>query len=306
MRVFVTGATGFIGSAVVAELTGAGHQVVGLARSDASAEALAAAGAGVRRGSLEDLDSLRAGAAAADGVIHCAYIHDFSQMEAAALTDRRAIETLGAAVRGSDRPLVVTFGTALIKPGQVATEIDFAEPSAELHPRAVSERLALALASDGVRLSVVRPAPSVHGAGDHGFVPVLIDIARRQEVSAYVGDGANRWPAVHRLDAAQLYRLALEQAPAGSVFHAIADEGIPTREIAEVIARHLDIPAVSIAPEEAGEHFGWIGAFFSLDVPASSALTRAQLGWKPVHQGLIADLEQGHYFEQVEPAIARS
>jgi nucleoside-diphosphate-sugar epimerase len=295
MRVFVTGATGFIGSAVVSELIGAGHEVVGLARSDAGAAALAAAGATPHRGDLNDHESLREGAATADGVIHTAYIHDFSQMEKAAETDRRATETLGAALEGSDRPLVVTSGTALVAPGRLATETE--TPTGGAHPRMESERSAMALASRGVRLSVLRPPPSVHGKGDHGFVSVLIEVARAKGVSAYIGEGSNRWPAVHRLDAARLYRLALESAPAGTVLHAVAEEGVPTREIAQVIGRQLDLPVVSIDPDEAGDHFGWIGAFFGLDVPASSALTRERTGWEPTHVGLIADLEQGHYFQ---------
>ena len=302
MRVFVTGATGFIGSAIVQELLGAGHEVVGLARSDEGADAVRAAGAEAHRGDLDDLDSLRAGAAGVDGVIHCAYHHDFSQMERAALMNERAIEALGSALEGSGRPLVVTSGTALINPGQLATEEDSPPPVASGHPRGAAELIVKGLAARGVRTSIVRPAPSVHGEGDHGFVPVLIGIARDTGVSGYVGDGANRWPAVHRLDAARLYRLALEKAPAGSVYHAIADEGVPTRAIAEVIARHLDVPAVSIAPEDAAEHFGWLGYFFSLDVPASSELTQRRLGWTPTHAGLIEDLDAGHYFDQVSAA----
>jgi nucleoside-diphosphate-sugar epimerase len=302
MRVFVTGATGFIGSAVVAELIDSGHDVVGLARSDQAAAALTSAGAEVHRGALDDLDALRRGATGADGVIHTAYIHDFSRMEHAAQTDRRAIETLGAALEGSGRPLVITTGTALVNPGQVATEEDTAD--GEAHPRLGTERVVFGFTERGVRSVVVRPGASVHGEGDHGFVPVLIDIARTRGVSAYVGDGSNRWPAVHRLDAARLYRLALEKAPAGSVLHAIADEGVPTRDIAEVIGRHLDVPVVSIAPEDAAAHFGWIGAFFAVDAPASSALTQERLGWTPTHIGLIADLEQGHYFEQARMAAA--
>jgi nucleoside-diphosphate-sugar epimerase len=294
MRVFVTGATGFIGSAVVAELIDAGHDVTGLARSDEGAEALRAAGAEPHRGALDDLDSLRSGAAAADGVIHTAYIHDFSQMENAARTDLAAIETLASALEGSGRPMVVTTGTALIKPGQLATEDDI--PGSAGHPRLRAEDAAREFAARGVRTSVVRPGASVHGEGDHGFVPVLIDIARSKGVSAYIGDGSNRWPAVHRLDAAHLYRLALEQAPAGSVFHAIGDEGIPTRVIAEIIGRHLELPVVSVTPDDATEHFGWMGMFFGIDAPASSALTRQRLGWHPTHQGLIDDLEAGHYF----------
>jgi len=298
MRIFVTGASGFIGSAVVAELLREGHQVTGLARSEESAAAIAAAGGEVQRGALDDLDSLRTGAEASDGVVHTAYIHDFSQMEMAAQTDRRAIETLGSALEGSGRPLVITTGTALVNPGGVATERDMSDPASSAHPRQGTEHVALALAERGVRLSIVRPGPSVHGEGDYGFVPILIEIARAKVSSAYVGDGSNRWPAVHRLDAARLYRLALEQGEPGSIFHAIGEEGVPTREIAEVIGRHLDLPVTSIAPEDAAEHFGWMGAFFALDAPASSALTQERLGWRPTHHGLIEDLKQGHYFER--------
>jgi nucleoside-diphosphate-sugar epimerase len=298
MRVFVTGATGFIGSATVRELIDAGHQVVGLARSDEAAAALTEAGAEVHRGSLDDLDSLRSGAAAADGVIHTAYIHDFSQMENAAQIDLRAVKTMGAALEGTGRPLVVTSGTALLGPGTVVTEDDWPDPSAAVHPRFATAVLARDLAGRGVRSSIVRPGPSVHGEGDHGFVPFVIDIARQKGVSAYIGDGSNRWPAVHRLDTGHLYRLALENAPSGSVLHAVADEGVPTREIAEVIGRHLGVPAISISPEDAQEHFGWMAMFWSLDVPASSRLTQARMGWTPTHNGLIADLELGHYFRQ--------
>jgi nucleoside-diphosphate-sugar epimerase len=304
MRVFVTGATGFIGSAVVAELLEAGHEVVGLARSDDGADKLAATGAEVQRGTLEDLDTLRNTAGAADGVIHTAYIHDFSQMEMAAQTDLQAVQTLGAALEGSGRPLVVTTGIALVNPGSVATEENRADPERIVHPRVRTELEATALAGRGVRTSVVRPAPSVHGEGDHGFVPRLIDIAREKGVSGYVGDGANRWPAVHRLDAATLYRLALESGEPDSVFHAIADEGIPTREIAEVIGHQLDLPVVSVAPDQASDHFGFLGVFFGLDAPASSALTQERLGWQPTHVGLIEDLEQGHYFAEAHAHTA--
>jgi nucleoside-diphosphate-sugar epimerase len=296
VRVFVTGATGFIGSAVVSELIDAGHEVVGLARSDGAAIALQAAGAAVHRGALDDLEGLHAAAASADGVIHTAYIHDFSRMAHAAETDLHAIEAVGAALEGTGRPLVVTTGTALIKPGQVASEEDRPDSSSAAHPRLRAEDIAVALAQRGVRTSVVRPGASVHGEGDHGFVPVLIDIARAKNVSAYIGDGSNRWPAVHRLDAARLYRLALEKAPAGSVFHAVADEGVSTRVIAEIIGGHLDVPTVSVDHDQAAEHFGWMAAFFAIDAPASSALTQEQLGWQPTHPGLIADLDAGHYF----------
>jgi nucleoside-diphosphate-sugar epimerase len=299
MRVFVTGATGFIGSATVAELLDAGHEVVGLARSDEAAAAVAAAGAEVHRGSLEDLDSLRRGAADSDGVIHTAFIHDFSQMEAAGRADLRAIEALGATLDGSGRPLVIASGTALVAPGRLATEEDSPKPGGPGSHRVASERTALGLAARGVRSAAVRFAPSVHGEGDHGFVPMLIDIAGGKGVSGYIGDGTNRWPAVHRLDAANLLRLAVESASAGSVLHAVGDEGVPVRDIAAVIGRHLNVPVVSIAAEDAAEHFGFLAGFLAADVPASSALTRQRLGWEPVHAGLIADLEAGHYFQPV-------
>jgi nucleoside-diphosphate-sugar epimerase len=298
MRVFLTGATGFIGSAVAVELIEAGHEVVGLARSDGAAAAIERAGARVHRGALDDLDSLRSGAAAADGVIHTAYIHDFSRMQDSGRTDLRAVEALGAALAGSDRPLVIASGTALVAPGRLATEDDSPDSRSAGAHRVPSEQTALALAERGVRSAVVRLSPSVHGEGDHGFVPRLIDIARGQGVSAYIGDGRNRWPAVHRLDAARLFRLALEAAPAGSVLHAVGEEGVPTRDIADVVGRHLELPVISLTREQAGEHFGFLAAFFGADVPASSALTRARLGWSPTHPGLIADLEQGHYFER--------
>jgi nucleoside-diphosphate-sugar epimerase len=300
MKIFVTGATGFVGSAIVRELTDAGHQVVGLARSDSGAKSLAAAGADVQRGSLEDLESLRSGAAAADGVIHTAFNHDFSNYGPAAEADRRAIETLGGALAASDRPLIVTSGTLIVqRKGSLATEEDAHNPN---FPRK-SEEVALALAARGVRASVVRLSPSVHGNGDHGFVPRLIGIAREKGVSAFIGDGLNRWPAVHRLDAAHLYRLALEKGAAGAGYHGVADEGIPTREIAEAIGRGLNVPVVSKSNEEAADHFGWIARFFAMDGPASSAQTQQRLGWQPVQPGLIADLSAGHYFEHAAEAV---
>jgi nucleoside-diphosphate-sugar epimerase len=297
MRVFVTGASGYIGSAIVPELLGAGHRVVGLARSDASAAALAAAGAEVHRGALNDLDSLSAGAAASDGVIHTAFIHDFSNIEASGRTDQRAVETLGAALEGSNRPLVITSGTAVLSSGRVGTERDAPDPgSAGVH-RIASEEIARSLASRGVRSSVLRLPPSVHGEGDrHGFVPILIDTARAKGVSGYIGAGSNRWPAVHRLDAARLFRLALEDAPAGSTLHGVADEGVPVRAIAEAIGRQLDLPVVAMSPDDAGEHFGFLAGFLAADVPASSALTRELLGWQPTHRGLLDDLDAGPYF----------
>ena len=292
MRVFVTGASGFIGSAVVSELVSAGHDVLGLARSDASARAVEGAGAQVHRGDLDNLESLRAGAESADGVIHLAFNHDFTDYAGAAETDRRAIDTLGEVLIGSDRPFVVTSGLAGFALGRTMTEDDAADPDS---PRG-SEQAALAFTSRGVRVSVLRLPPSVHGEGDHGFVPRLIYIARAEGVAAYPGDGSNRWPAVHRFDAARLFRLALESAPAGARLHAIGDEGIPVRDIAGAIGRHLGLPVTAISPEKAVDHFGWLGAFFSLDVPASSTLTRELLGWRPAHPGLRDDLEQGHYF----------
>jgi nucleoside-diphosphate-sugar epimerase len=294
MRVFVTGATGFIGSAIVSELINAGHQVLGLARSDKGSASLAAAGADVLRGSLEDLDSLRSGAASSDGVIHTAFIHDFLNYAAAAEADRRAIETLGTALAGSGRPLVVTSGTLLLRrEGPFATEKDVADPN---FPRK-SEGVGLSQASHGVRVSVVRLPPSVHGDGDHGFVPRLFAIAREKGSSAYVGDGLNHWPAVHRLDAAHLYRLALEKGSAGSLYHGVADQGVPFRDIAEVIGRRLNVPLVSKSPEEAAEHFGWISHFVSIDCPASSVQTQEELGWRPTHASLIADIDRRSYFE---------
>jgi nucleoside-diphosphate-sugar epimerase len=297
MRVFVTGASGFIGSAVVQELLGAGHHVIGLARSDSSAGALAAAGAEVHRGDLDDLDSLRAGAETSDGVIHLAYIHDFSKFEDNARVDHRAIEAIGEVLAGSGRPFVIANGTLMLSAdGRLATEEDKGDPAAR-YGRRLNEQVLLGLADRGVRSASLRLPPTVHGDGDHGFVPMIIGVARAKGVSAYVGDGSNRWPAVHRLDAASLFRLALEQAPAGTVLHGVGDDGVPVREIADVIGRHLDLPLVPVSADQALEHFGFLGAFIGADSPASSALTRAHFDWQPAQPGLIDDLEQGHYFE---------
>jgi nucleoside-diphosphate-sugar epimerase len=303
MRVFVTGATGFIGSAVAAELLGAGHQVVGLARSGKAAAAVTAAGAEAFRGSLEDTEGLAAAAAGADGVIHTGYIHDFSPTAnpaAAAAVDGGAIAAFGEALAGTGKPLVVAAGLPQAEPGETVTE-DTTAPESPHYPR-VSERAAIALAASagqsgsGIRVSVVRLPPSVHGEGDYAFVPSLIAIARDKGLSAYVGDGANVWPAVHRLDAARLFRLALEQAPAGTLLNAIADEGVPFRQIAEVIGRHLDVPVKPITATEARDHFGAFALFAQFNVPASSAATQRRFGWRPTKPGLIADLGQEHYY----------
>jgi len=306
MRVFITGASGWIGSAVVTELIGAGHQVVGLARSEASAAALAAAGAEVQRGTLDDLDILGSGAAGSDGVIHLAFKHDIAfsgGFQEASDADRRAVEALGEALAGSDRPFVLASGTLGLAPGRVGTERDGHDAAPAMvalargpRTRHATAELVLSLASRGVRSSVVRLSPTNHGVGDHGFMASLVGIARDKGVAGHVGDGSSRWPAVHRLDSAHLFRLALEGAPAGSTLHAVADEGVPMRDIAEVIGRHLQVPVVSIAPEDAGQHFAWMAGFVALDSPVSSALTRELLGWQPVQPGLIDDLDQGHYF----------
>jgi nucleoside-diphosphate-sugar epimerase len=292
MRVFVTGATGFVGSAVVADLIAAGHSVTGLARSDAGAAALTAMGAAVHQGSLEDHASLRSGAAASDGVLHLAFNHDFSKFADNCELDRRAIMALGEELKGSERPLIVTSGVALLAPGRLATEDDAA---ARHFPR-VSEAAAEDLAERGVRAGIVRLPPTTHGEGDHGFVPRLIAIAREKGAAAYIGDGNNRWPAAHRVDAARVYRLAFEQGASARRYHAIAEEGVPFKVIAEVIGKRLGLPVVSKSPDQAEAHFGWFARFAAVDVPTSSAKTRAALGWAPKEKGLIEDLDQPYYF----------
>jgi nucleoside-diphosphate-sugar epimerase len=298
MRVFVTGATGFVGSAVVAELSNAGHEVLGLVRSDAAAAALAAIGVEAHRGSVEDLDSLRRGASSADAVIHTAFIHDFTKFKENCEIDRRAIDALGSALASSGRPLIVTSGTGLLPPGRVAVETDKPPSGPDAIPRVATEEAADALLARGVNVSVMRLPPSVHGEGDHGFVPRLIDLAREKGVSAYVGEGLNRWASVHRLDAAHLYRLALEKGSAGARYHAVHDDGIAFRDIAGAIGRGLNIPIVSKSIEDANDHFGWFTHFASFGTSVSSERTRSELGWRPARHGLIADLEQAHYFER--------
>jgi nucleoside-diphosphate-sugar epimerase len=294
MKIFVTGATGFVGSAIVTELIDAGHQVLGLTRSDAGAKSLSAAGAEAHRGELEDLESLRSGAAKSDGVIHCAFNHDFSKFAANCETDKRAIEVLGSALAGSDRPLIVSSGLALDSPKRPLTE-DVDPPAHSPMPR-VSEQSAMSLRSQGVKTAVMR-LPQVHDAVKQGLVTYLIAIAREKGVSAYVGEGRNRWSAAHILDVARLYRLALEKHESGGRYHAVGEEGVALRDIAEAIGKGLKVPVVSISPEEARTHFGFLGMFAGLDLSASSAITQERLGWRPAGPGLIADLEKMRYFE---------
>ena len=296
MRVFVTGATGFMGSAVVQDPLASGHEVLGLARSDAAADALKKAGAKAHVGHIQDLDRLRSGAASSDGVIHMAFDHDFTRFKEASEEERRAIEALGSALASSGKPLIITSGTALISPGKAATEADASLFSPDDLPRIATEQAAAALADQGVHVALVRLPPSVHGEGDHAFVPALIGIARSKGVSAYVGEGKNRWAAVHRLDAARVFTLALENATAGARYHAIAEEGIPFREIAAAIGKGLNLPVVSKSVVEANEHFGFFARFAGLDTPASSEETRELLGWRPQQPGLLSELAEEFYF----------
>jgi nucleoside-diphosphate-sugar epimerase len=295
MRVFVTGANGFIGSAVVRELIDAGHEAIGLARSEAAAKAITSAGAQVHRGNLEDLGSLRAGAAASDGVIHTGFNHDFTRFKENCEIDRRAIEALGSPLSGSNRPLIVASGVGLLPPGRLATEQSVPSPASP-NPRIASEEASRAIADRGVRVSVVRLAPSVHGDGDHGFVPLLIGIARQKQKSMFVGEGINRWPAVHRLDAARVFRLAVEKAAEAAYYHAVAEEGIQFRELAQVIGRRLNVPVASVSEADKANHFGWFTHFAELDIPASSEQTRRALDWHPTQPGLLADIDRPIYF----------
>jgi len=294
MRVFVTGATGFIGTAIVQELISAGHQVLGLARSDTSVQKLINAGAQVHRGDLEDMESLRSGAAQADGVIHAGFIHDFTRFAEVCQVDKIAIETIGEVLAGTTRPFIVTSGTALVSPGKLATE-DVIPPFNPAWPRA-SEQAADAVAALGVRAATIRLSPSVHGNEDkHGFIPILVNLAKEKGISAYIGEGLNQWNAVHRLDAARLFRLALENAVPRARYHACAEEAITVKSIAEAIGKQLNIPAVSITPEAADEHFGWFSQMAAIDCPASSNWTQGNLNWNPVQSTLLADIENGIY-----------
>ena len=300
MKIFVTGATGFIGSAIVRELIDAGHQVLGLSRSDTGAKALIAAGAQVHRGDLQDLESLRSGAAVTDGVIHTGFIHDFSNFAENCEIDKRAIEALGSVLEGSERPLLVTSGLARVAEGRTPTEEDAALPPSPAYPRA-SEATAEMLLKRGVRVSVVR-LPQVHNTIKQGLITFAIAVAREKGVSAYVGDGLNRWAAVHVLDTAHLYRLVLEKQEAGARYHAVAEEGVPVRDIAMAIGRGMKVPVVSKSPEEAAAHFGWLGMFIGLDLTGSSVQTQRTLGWRPTGPELINDLDRAHYFAAQQTA----
>ena len=303
MKIFVTGATGFVGSAVVRELLRAGHEVLGLARSDAAAQSLVAAGAKAYRGQLEDLEGLRRAADESDGVIHTGFSHDFSKFKENCALDRKVIETLGSTLGAADRPLIITSAIGVLPPGARVTE-ETRPLSPSPNPRAASEKAVRALIESGARVSIIRLPPSVHGDGDHGFVPILIKIAREKQASAFIGAGANRWPAVHRLDAARVYKLALDEAAHGAYYHAVAEEGVPYREIAEVIGRRLNVPVVSKSPEEAAGHFTWFAHFAALNVLASSEWTQAKLGWRPTQPGLCADIDRPGYFEQPHIPVA--
>ncbi|MBV9992641.1 MAG: SDR family oxidoreductase [Alphaproteobacteria bacterium] len=294
MRVFVTGATGFVGTAVVRELIDAGHQVLGLARSDANAEMLARAGATAHRGSLDDLDSLKRGAAEADGVVHLAFIHDFSNYAENGQIDRRAIAAMGEALGGSGRPLIVTSGTALVAPGGIATE-DMRLPRDHPFPRVSEQAADEAREVHGAKTMTIRLAPTVHGKDDHGFVPMFVNIARQKGMSAYVGTGLNRWTAVHRRDAARLYRLALEKGAAGAIYHGVAEESVAFKDVATAIGKGLGVPVASIPAEEAPGHFGFLGMFAGLDIPASSAKTQTELGWRPAEAALLADMTENYF-----------
>jgi nucleoside-diphosphate-sugar epimerase len=299
MRIFVTGASGWIGTAVVEELLAADHEVIGLARSDTAAQAVTAAGATVRRGDIGDLDVLRAAATDSDGVVHLAFRHDIAfsgDFQGAVDSDLAAIETLGEALAGTDRPLAIASGLMNLKPGAVATEQDWAAPEAGPAGRGGNERAALAFATRGVRVMSVRFAPTVHGAGDYGFLAMIVAADRAAGLAAYIGDGSNRWPAVHRSDAARLVRLAVENAPAGSVLHAVGEQGVALRDVAEAIGAGLSLPVTSVTPEQSTAHFGFLAGFMATDMPASSAATQDLLGWKPTGPGLLADLDQGHYY----------
>ncbi len=295
MRVFVTGATGFVGSAIVRELISGGHQVLGLARSDDGAKMLVAAGAEVHRGNLEDFASLQSGVRAADAVIHTGFNHDFSKFAANCEADRHVIEAMGAVLVGSNHPFIITSGIAILPQGRLAKERDMPDTGPSAHPRAATEQAAASMLAKGVNVQVVRLPPSVHDKGDHGFVPMLIGIAREKSVAAYIGEGNNRWPAVHRQDAAQLYKLALEKGTSGARYHAAGEEGVTFRDITNAIGNGLSLPVLSQSKEEAALNFGWFAHFAGLDIPASSQQTKDELGWQPKETGLIADMEQNYF-----------